>query len=874
MNSRVYKGIDFGISQLDEISDREYIVFICYSWWEGEGHKEWVERLSKDLREKYHISTLLDSYQLPGESIPVFIEQGIKRSGNVLIIGTPSYRERTQNNIGWAGEEFSLIAKEIASNPKTDKFIPVLRKGPFKEAFPDIIKEGTELNFENDDRYEDSLSNLANRLIHNAEVVGLVKNRKKDLTPGNFVASAKVIGRDALLIEIRAALEKNHRLIVNGTLGVGKTSLVQKTYRNLQNDYDKTGWLTYEGSAKNAILSGLNLYKDIVDVERRWDAVRNYLFHGPRILLVFDHVEVMDGGMSPYNDPFWELAELADGHLDIVLTTRKTDWEVPSFAKVTVDELDAENAIKVFQRYYSMGKPRKRLSDRDKETIRNIIGIVGGNALVLELIASVAKYKPDLSQYYEKLKIACGFHQMPEKPNGQRDDGIPEKSKAVLPGSKGMEVLLSFACLPPKFALGGDFLRDWFGFDKADLTDIVKGYGLLVFDPSTEKYSMSPVIHEIIRMSFSRGDNNGKAPSCSAKFFLDKIRKGLADNYFDQGATIAELRERIQIVESVLETTGTSIDDSEQILLNMSKACERAHLPREVIKYYGRFVKLQENRPETEDTFLADCYRWLAKRCKDEKETESLHTAEEYQRKAIRILKKRMKPEDPDLAVLYHEMATIFLASDKEEDIDKALRNENKAIKIRKKACDYPQLDMAESFHNKSLGYFAKGKEQDIVRSMMYQQAALAIRKQSLPSDHQDIALSYYHLATIARRLGGKGFLEFALQSQKMAIRIFEKNPDQNELLLAAAYSNMGAILYDLGGEENLLLAQRRLIDAIRIMKANLEPGSRALAMVYLKMAQTCSALGGEDNLRKALQYRKLASQFSDEQPTPSMLFV
>lgn len=46
-------------SQLEQIPEDTPIVFISYSW-DSDEHKQWVSDLSKDLREKFRVYTLLD----------------------------------------------------------------------------------------------------------------------------------------------------------------------------------------------------------------------------------------------------------------------------------------------------------------------------------------------------------------------------------------------------------------------------------------------------------------------------------------------------------------------------------------------------------------------------------------------------------------------------------------------------------------------------------------------------------------------------------------------------------------------------------------------------------------------------------------------
>lgn len=86
-------------SQLDQIPENVPVVFISYSW-DSELHKQWVLNLSKDLREKYRVFTLLDQYNRGGADFVTFMTDGLKKAHRVLIIGTPKYKEKLENKTG------------------------------------------------------------------------------------------------------------------------------------------------------------------------------------------------------------------------------------------------------------------------------------------------------------------------------------------------------------------------------------------------------------------------------------------------------------------------------------------------------------------------------------------------------------------------------------------------------------------------------------------------------------------------------------------------------------------------------------------------------------------------------------------------------
>lgn len=66
-------------SQLNQIPEGVPVVFISYSW-DNESHKQWVVDLSKDLREKFRIYTLLDRYNCGGDDLITFMQKGLKTS--------------------------------------------------------------------------------------------------------------------------------------------------------------------------------------------------------------------------------------------------------------------------------------------------------------------------------------------------------------------------------------------------------------------------------------------------------------------------------------------------------------------------------------------------------------------------------------------------------------------------------------------------------------------------------------------------------------------------------------------------------------------------------------------------------------------------
>lgn len=127
-------------------------VFISYSW-EDEAHKQWVKSLTDRLIEN-GIDATLDQYDLTlGDRLPVFMEQSITTADYVLIICTPTYKEKADNRKGGVGYEGHIISGELFAKGNERKFIPVIRKGSANTALPTYLsgKLGIDLSESADD---------------------------------------------------------------------------------------------------------------------------------------------------------------------------------------------------------------------------------------------------------------------------------------------------------------------------------------------------------------------------------------------------------------------------------------------------------------------------------------------------------------------------------------------------------------------------------------------------------------------------------------------------------------------------------------------------------------------------------------------------
>ncbi len=140
-------------------------VFISYSW-DDEEHKDWILKLSHDLRMN-GVETILDRYSLsPGKNASHFMEDSIEKADKILIIFTENYKDRASSREGGVGIEYSMLNREICDNIiDNDKYIPVLRKGSQKNSIPLFMRQYIALYMTDDTKYEEKLKELLHSIF-------------------------------------------------------------------------------------------------------------------------------------------------------------------------------------------------------------------------------------------------------------------------------------------------------------------------------------------------------------------------------------------------------------------------------------------------------------------------------------------------------------------------------------------------------------------------------------------------------------------------------------------------------------------------------------------------------------------------------------
>jgi hypothetical protein len=133
-------------------------IFISYAWGVLE-HERWVEKqLATDLQ-KAGINVVLDRWENSriGSSIPRFVER-IEECGYVIVVGTPSYRQKAKNEVSSKGSvaaaEWDLVGiRLIATETQKQTVLPVLLAGEESDSFPPLLRGRVYGDFRMEDAY-------------------------------------------------------------------------------------------------------------------------------------------------------------------------------------------------------------------------------------------------------------------------------------------------------------------------------------------------------------------------------------------------------------------------------------------------------------------------------------------------------------------------------------------------------------------------------------------------------------------------------------------------------------------------------------------------------------------------------------------------
>lgn len=153
-----------------ETNDNHRRVFISYSW-DNDGHMGWVLKLCQDLRDK-GVDAIIDQAMRKGKDLIEFMEKGISNAHRVLVVGTPKYKHKSEEEMGGVKYEQNIIKASILQGIGSDRYITIFREGEdFKDSFPAVISTKGGYDMRNDAAYNEHLTALVHEIYDKPIVV-------------------------------------------------------------------------------------------------------------------------------------------------------------------------------------------------------------------------------------------------------------------------------------------------------------------------------------------------------------------------------------------------------------------------------------------------------------------------------------------------------------------------------------------------------------------------------------------------------------------------------------------------------------------------------------------------------------------------------
>ncbi len=138
-------------------------ISVSYAW-EDEAHMQWVGEFAARLRGN-GIDVSLDQWMMGlGKPLPEFMEKLVREHERVLVICTPTYKEKSDARVGGVGYEGDLMTGEILTQNKREKFIPVLCEGDWAKSIPSWLSGISGVDLRGDEYAESEYHKLVDEL--------------------------------------------------------------------------------------------------------------------------------------------------------------------------------------------------------------------------------------------------------------------------------------------------------------------------------------------------------------------------------------------------------------------------------------------------------------------------------------------------------------------------------------------------------------------------------------------------------------------------------------------------------------------------------------------------------------------------------------
>ena len=160
-----------------------------------------MKNLAVRLR-SHGVDAKLDQWEVgPADELPHFMERSVRENNYVLVICTPTYKEKSNNRIGGVGYEGNIMTAEALQNSSPRKFIPVLKLGSEETAIPSWLKGKYYVDLSSDEHFESNYEDLITTLFKAREVAPKLGAPPQYIGKKTSIGGTEVLYDDSIKIK-------------------------------------------------------------------------------------------------------------------------------------------------------------------------------------------------------------------------------------------------------------------------------------------------------------------------------------------------------------------------------------------------------------------------------------------------------------------------------------------------------------------------------------------------------------------------------------------------------------------------------------------------------------------------------------------------
>ena len=599
------------------------------------------------------------------------------------------------------------------------------------------------------------------------------------------------VGRETELGEIHHLLNENRVLFLCGIGGIGKSELAKQYANQYQDSYDSVLFMPYLSDVNAMILDdhtarirNFGPYPEEGPEEYRARKLRKLgELCDHQTLLIVDNLNRTD-------DP--GLRDLLELNCKLLVTTR-ADFSGFGYGKqLPVETLRrSEDINKIFNHHY-----HGQLEERDNAVIREIISLVEGHTMTVELVAKqIDAQWATPGEILDKLKSA-GLHGIGEEEvDSGKDNAFSSRSayghiKALFdlsvfgaPEKENELYLLHNLCLMPYTGIDKRLFAQWCELaehgGKGGVNRLIKNGWVR---ESHQMISLHPVVAEVVLASLKE-DTQAELP-----VLYHSIRYINSEVYAEMDAF-----RRVEVGEILLAMSGNVMQlhrNPEETADFLNSAADGywmfGHLD-EAINYRKIALEIYYQLYGEEHGDVATCYNDLGMLYLEQSR---LDQAKEYYCKALEIRLKLYGEEHGDTSTCYNNLGTLYLNQSR---LDQAEEYLQKALEIQLKLYGEEHSDVAVSYNNLGVLYRKQGR---LERAEEYYCKALEMERKLYGKEHGDVANSYNNLGMLYQE---QSRMDQAEEYLRKALEIQLKLYGEEHGDVAGSYNNLGALYWNRG---------------------------------------------------------------------------